>query len=150
MENTPVPPLICSQSKCDTVLEPGGPKTCDRCRKQNTQNRRDARKRKRDKQADEAEKRARTDSTPGYNEHDAGEEEDGVESGEEGDPNNNTFTQFKDAQELFSALRNAFNKEKHVNFRGTYQIPEDALITDKERVQMTVHEIWKVTGYRFR
>jgi len=28
-------------------------------------------------------------------------------------------------------------------------MPADPLVTDKERVDMTVHEIWKVTVYRF-
>jgi hypothetical protein len=60
------------------------------------------------------------------------------------------FSQFKDAQALFAALREAFERKKDVGFRGTHQTPEDPLITDKERVQTTIYEIWKVTGYRFR
>ncbi|KAJ6546393.1 hypothetical protein DFH09DRAFT_927184, partial [Mycena vulgaris] len=59
------------------------------------------------------------------------------------------FTEFKDLQAFFSALRHAFKTEKHVEFRGTYQTPEDPLVSDKERVEMTIYEIWKVTGYRF-
>ena len=35
------------------------------------------------------------------------------------------------------------------DFQGTYVIAKDPLVTDKERVQMMVEEIWKVTGYRF-
>jgi hypothetical protein len=36
-----------------------------------------------------------------------------------------------------------------VDFFGTYEIKEDPLVSDKERVKMTAYEIWKVTGYRF-
>ncbi|KAJ6449111.1 hypothetical protein C8R45DRAFT_849909, partial [Mycena sanguinolenta] len=50
---------------------------------------------------------------------------------------------FKDVQALFTGLRNMFKTGKHVDFRGTYQTQEDPLITDKERVQMTIYEIWK-------
>ena len=56
---------------------------------------------------------------------------------------------YKDSAELFSNLRHAF-KRKDVCFNASYTLPVDPLITDKERVQMTAHEIWKVSGYRFR
>ncbi|KAJ7829515.1 hypothetical protein B0H14DRAFT_3717388 [Mycena olivaceomarginata] len=57
---------------------------------------------------------------------------------------------FANQQALFSALRKMFKTTKHIEFHGSYNIPEDPLVTDKERVKMTNLEIWKVTGYRFR
>ncbi|KAJ7170411.1 hypothetical protein C8R43DRAFT_875882, partial [Mycena crocata] len=54
---------------------------------------------------------------------------------------------FNDAQELFSALRHAFKTQEHIEFRSTYQTPADPLIANKERVQMTILEIWKM--YKF-
>jgi hypothetical protein len=53
------------------------------------------------------------------------------------------------SRELFGALRKAFKEKKQVNFFGTYCLPEDPMVSDSERVRMTTHEIWKVTGYRF-
>ena len=58
-------------------------------------------------------------------------------------------THYRDSQSLFEAIRAGFKKDKHVEFYGTYNMPADPLVTDKERVDMIVHEIWKVTGYRF-
>jgi len=55
---------------------------------------------------------------------------------------------YTDSQSLFDAVRNAF-MEKHVDFFGAYNLLEDPLVSDSERVRMTIHEIWKVTGYRF-
>ncbi|KAJ7436299.1 hypothetical protein B0H11DRAFT_1754960 [Mycena galericulata] len=51
---------------------------------------------------------------------------------------------------MFCALRDAFDKESDVNFHGSYTISNDPLVSDKERVQLTIREIWKVSGYRFR
>ena len=50
---------------------------------------------------------------------------------------------------MFDSLREHFKLGENVDFRGTYVIAKDPLVTDKERVQMMVEEIWKVTGYRF-
>ncbi|KAJ7078963.1 hypothetical protein C8R44DRAFT_654310 [Mycena epipterygia] len=150
-EPTPDAPLTCSQSKCKRLVPSGPYKTCDPCRTKNTEARKV--KRARDKEAEEARKRARTDD-PAENRGGASRNEedgpDGPESSDTEGDSPNTFTQFKDGQSLFLSLREAFKHNKHVDFRGTYQTPEDPLITDKERVQMTVYEIWTVTGYRFR
>jgi hypothetical protein len=56
---------------------------------------------------------------------------------------------YTDGHALLDALRKAFKNGKHINFNGAYTIPEDPLVTDKQRVCMTTHSIWKVTGYRF-
>jgi hypothetical protein len=56
---------------------------------------------------------------------------------------------YLDAEDLFSDLRKQFNERSDVVFHGTYSIKADPDISPKERVQMTVHEIWQVTGYRF-
>ena len=36
-----------------------------------------------------------------------------------------------------------------MEFHDSYKMLEDQLVSDSERVKMTIHEIWKVTGYRF-
>ncbi|KAJ6528291.1 hypothetical protein DFH09DRAFT_866470, partial [Mycena vulgaris] len=59
-------------------------------------------------------------------------------------------TPYISSQELFAALRDSFKSKKHVTFHGSYTIANDPMVTDKQRVQMTAYEIWKVTGYRFR
>ncbi|KAJ7217434.1 hypothetical protein C8J57DRAFT_1598609, partial [Mycena rebaudengoi] len=59
-------------------------------------------------------------------------------------------TLYTDSQELFTALRQAFHTTKDVEFHGTYHLAQDPLVSNKQRVQMTTYEIWKVTGYRFR
>ncbi|KAF7333854.1 SWIM-type domain-containing protein [Mycena venus] len=145
-EHTPNEPSFrkCSQSKCNHPADEGFG-TCAKCRTKNTEARRA--KRARAKETEEARKRARPDTPDTSNNH---EHEGGLDSGDEMEENQNTFTQYKDHQALFSALRDAFKSHKHVDFRGTYQTPEDPLMTDKEHVKMTIYEIWKVTGYRFR
>ncbi|KAJ7475021.1 hypothetical protein FB451DRAFT_1247281 [Mycena latifolia] len=57
---------------------------------------------------------------------------------------------FESQQALFSSLRETFRMKKDVEFNGTYQVQHDPLVSDKERVQMVVYEVWKVSGYRFK
>ncbi len=61
----------------------------------------------------------------------------------------NHSTPYPHSDALFDSLREHIKLGEHVNFRGTYAIAKDPLVTDKERVQMTAEEIWQVTGYRF-
>ncbi|KAK7006027.1 hypothetical protein R3P38DRAFT_3367397 [Favolaschia claudopus] len=140
----------CSQSKCNVLLPKEGPKTCDRCREQNNKDQRAHRaKRKAEKESEEARKRSRTENhaletqnneaSPQINEEDVSADEE----------NDNVYEQFADAQAMFDAIRKAFKTGKSVNFRGTYLAANDPLITDKERLQMTTDELWKVSGYRF-
>jgi hypothetical protein len=56
---------------------------------------------------------------------------------------------YLDAEDLFSDLRKEFSDKTDVIFHGTYPIQADPGISPKERVQMTIREIWQVTGYRF-
>ncbi|KAJ7577132.1 hypothetical protein C8J56DRAFT_1007246 [Mycena floridula] len=41
-------------------------------------------------------------------------------------------------------------KSDDVIFLGSYDLCDDELVSDKQRVQMTAHEVWKAGGYRFR
>jgi hypothetical protein len=50
---------------------------------------------------------------------------------------------------MFGSLRTDFRTSNNVEFRGTYTIPNDPLVSDRERINMVAKEIWKVTGYRF-
>ncbi|KAJ7577202.1 hypothetical protein C8J56DRAFT_899287 [Mycena floridula] len=49
----------------------------------------------------------------------------------------------------FLALRDSL-KSDDVIFLGSYDLCNDELVSDKQRVQMTAHEVWKAGGYRFR
>jgi hypothetical protein len=57
--------------------------------------------------------------------------------------------EYGSSDKMFQALRLCFKQESGRLFYGSYQIADDPLINDKERVRMTTHEIWQVTGYRF-
>ncbi|KAK7005431.1 hypothetical protein R3P38DRAFT_2427601, partial [Favolaschia claudopus] len=142
-------------------------KTCNTCRESNRKAQAATRKRKADqKDAQEARKRAREhspetervkrvedasnvdkDASPAHGPN--LDTPPGMESDEEeaafGGPVN-----FASLELLFQAIRGAFTGGKPVEFHGTCQIPEDPMVTDKERVKMTAHEIWKITGYRFK
>ena len=56
---------------------------------------------------------------------------------------------YKDSEALMKGLREAFKLNDHVDFFGAYTQPADPLVSDREYVQMTVQDIWAVTGYRF-
>lgn len=54
-----------------------------------------------------------------------------------------------DGESLFKALHH-ISHDNNVLFNGVYELNEDPLVSDKEQVQMTIQEVWKVTGYRFK
>ena len=54
---------------------------------------------------------------------------------------------FNDREMTMKHLKKVFKTTEHVFFNGTYDIPVDPLISDKEHVKMTAHDVWKVTGY---
>lgn len=56
---------------------------------------------------------------------------------------------YKDSESLLKALRDTFRSETSVDFEGSYIRATDLLVSDKERVKMTIHDVWKATGYRF-
>jgi len=56
---------------------------------------------------------------------------------------------YPNSTNLFSDMRAAFSVTAHVEFGGSYHLPADPSVTDKDRVRMTIHDIWKATGYRF-
>jgi len=55
------------------------------------------------------------------------------------------MTVYQNSQSMFEAIRTCFKRGQNVNFVGCYRQPEDPLVSNKERIAMTVHEIWKVT-----
>jgi len=56
---------------------------------------------------------------------------------------------YANSQDLFHAIKKAFKDDTHVNLSSTYKLSDDPLVSDNERVRMTIHDIWKVTGYCF-
>ncbi|KAF8224735.1 hypothetical protein L208DRAFT_1510024 [Tricholoma matsutake] len=56
---------------------------------------------------------------------------------------------FDTREEMFGSLRTDFRTYHNIEFRGTYTVPNDPLVSDRECINMVAKEIWKVTGYRF-
>ncbi|KAH8986470.1 hypothetical protein EDB92DRAFT_1818287 [Lactarius akahatsu] len=70
--------------------------------------------------------------------------ESDMESSEENVP-----IQFEDKNVAMKKLKKIFKSTDQVFFHRGYDIPADPLISDRAQVQVTAHEIWKATGYRF-
>ncbi|KAJ7209460.1 hypothetical protein C8J57DRAFT_1484274 [Mycena rebaudengoi] len=152
------PPKKCSQSKCKTMLPYGyGTKSCQSCRDKDKARKKRKRENENENNGEsEASKRARVElenidpslkTLPVPSGGPDAEMDDGED---EEDHNGHEATLYTDSQELFTALRQAFHTTKDVEFHGTYHLAQDPLVSNKQRVQMTTYEIWKVTGYRFR
>ncbi|KAF7966149.1 hypothetical protein HWV62_39928 [Athelia sp. TMB] len=138
-------------------------KTCASCRERDAKAKAEARKRKRQEAAVPPARPApqlrgeilnsEGDQTGG--DRDGGDRPDEPrddESGTDDDDDDGTTskaTEYSNSKSLFEALRTSFASSQHVAFHGTFKLPEDPLITPRERVQMIVHDIWRVTGYRF-
>ncbi|KAJ7765238.1 hypothetical protein B0H16DRAFT_1796560, partial [Mycena metata] len=58
--------------------------------------------------------------------------------------------EYSNSHTLFCVLRDAFKASSDINFHGSFLLDVDPLVSNKERVQLTNNEIWKVSGYRFR
>ena len=50
---------------------------------------------------------------------------------------------------MFCFLGTDFRTSNNIEFRGTYTVPNDPQVSDREHINMVAKEIWKVTGYRF-
>jgi len=57
---------------------------------------------------------------------------------------------FEDNDALMEQLTRIFRTTEQVSFHGCYDTPVDPLVSDKDRVTVTAHNVWKATGYRFR
>ncbi|KAF7311997.1 hypothetical protein MIND_00211600 [Mycena indigotica] len=54
------------------------------------------------------------------------------------------------AQELLAALRAVCLGDAEVDFSGSYPLAEeDPGVSDKQRVQIVVNDVWRATGYKF-
>lgn len=56
---------------------------------------------------------------------------------------------YKDNESLLKALRDTSKSQTSIDFEGSYTQVIDPLVSNKERVKMTIHGVWKATGYRF-
>ena len=159
---------ICSQSKCKKILPPEhehGFKQCAWCQETNRSARAQAQKRKRGGEPPCQLPPATCHTSPSHGStHEdplvvssASESDDGNQNvslyccnnNTTIDKHNKTLISFKNSQKLFSALRKKCQGTSVVEFDGTFTMAEDPLVTDKERVQMLTHEVWKVTGLCF-
>ncbi|KAJ7208035.1 hypothetical protein GGX14DRAFT_567335 [Mycena pura] len=78
------------------------------------------------------------------------EEQSDVYASSSEDENSATY---KSHQDLFSALRkqahHAAEMKTSLDFTGNFSMPVNEHESDKERVQLTSRDVWKMTGYRF-
>ncbi|KAK1222359.1 hypothetical protein PQX77_014797 [Marasmius sp. AFHP31] len=136
----------CSTKKCNAALpsrdiDPS--KTCVKCRTADRERKRRSRAKKRERDEEEHPP-SRLDAPPNPGE--------ALLDGEESESDTETerkAKRFKDAEDLLQELRQNFSEHPDVDFRGEFTLPTDPLVSDKERVKMMIHEVWKVTGYRF-
>ncbi|EGN95293.1 hypothetical protein SERLA73DRAFT_77309 [Serpula lacrymans var. lacrymans S7.3] len=71
------------------------------------------------------------------------------DSSDEDGPGTQAVKVYENSNTLFCALREDFKSRESVSFFGSYQLAEDPFVDDKKRVEMTISNIWKTTGYRF-
>ncbi|KAJ7475292.1 hypothetical protein B0H11DRAFT_2235701 [Mycena galericulata] len=157
------PARQCSKSKCKAILPPveiDKANTCLKCREKDKLYRRN--KRAREKEVEENNKRRRSEDTQPVGDPDREDvnmpappdvverEASDSDKDDEGVISSTKPTEYSDSHQMFCALRDAFDNNSDVNFHGSYTISDDPLVSDKERVQLTIREVWKVSGYRFR
>ncbi|KAH8985840.1 hypothetical protein EDB86DRAFT_2832929 [Lactarius hatsudake] len=142
----------CSQSKCKALLPVGCKyKTCDKCR--NVSKLSMQKKRKRDKRDEDPHHRQApapgnsntTEKGPVEYIYVGSEMESASDESKE-----NTPVRFKDNHTIMTQLQKVFKTTERIFFCGSYDAPVDPLISYKDLVSTTAHDIWKVTGYRFR
>ncbi|KAE9401275.1 hypothetical protein BT96DRAFT_1018237 [Gymnopus androsaceus JB14] len=57
---------------------------------------------------------------------------------------------YENGAQMMKALEACFRTSEDTTFLGTYHVLNDEPeITDKSRIQLVTHEIWRATGYRF-
>lgn len=57
---------------------------------------------------------------------------------------------FKDNKAMLSHLKRVFETSDRIFFHACYDLPADPLTPERDLVKIVAHEIWKVSGYRFR
>ena len=57
---------------------------------------------------------------------------------------------FEDEDKMITQLKKALKTTDCIFFHACYDLRADLLMSDREHVSATAHEIWKATGYRFR
>lgn len=170
MSSSPPPTALkhCSKPWCIKTVPNGSKfyKACDSCRehdKLNQKARRAALKAGGLQKKVNKRKRAASTSSGGDGSHTltetttsdeeqdttANKTSDTESSGDEGYKPRMPVQEFASAQSLYDALRAKFKGTANVSFHGSYRVPPDLHVSEKERVQMVAKEIWRVIGYRF-
>ncbi|KAF8838873.1 hypothetical protein BDN67DRAFT_991114 [Paxillus ammoniavirescens] len=70
-------------------------------------------------------------------------------SSDEEDMVTNDPVLYEDSNSLLRAIQDASKKSKTIVFFGSYHQAKDPLVDENRRVEMTIDNIWKTTGYRF-
>ncbi|KAF8508628.1 hypothetical protein BU17DRAFT_70752 [Hysterangium stoloniferum] len=141
----------CSQKKCKAKLPSESKykwKTCQQCRDWGRLHKQAKRKNDRDDDGPRCQVvlQASTNENEGEERQYTIIEDDRTSS--ESESNHKPIT-FENGEELMKSLRQVFKTNKMVFFYGCYQKSDDPLVSDKEHIQMTAYEIWRVSGYRF-
>jgi hypothetical protein len=51
---------------------------------------------------------------------------------------------------MMTQLKRVFRTKDNILFHACYDLPADPLMSHSDHVSAAAHEIWQVTGYRFR
>ena len=62
----------------------------------------------------------------------------------------NTPVKFEDENAMMTHLKKVFKRSKRIFFYACYDSPIDPLTPGEDLVSATAHEIWQITGYRFK
>ena len=148
----------CTQSKCRAIIPEGHPnKSCEKCLASSRISMQ--KKRKRDK-ADEGLSRA--PAVASRNDH-LDQESRTVPTCKVSRMTSvikrtltkqtfqtSTPVKFEDENAMMTHLKKVFKKSDRVFFFACYDSPVDPLTSDKDLINATAHEIWRITGYRFK
>lgn len=165
-------PRRCSRPQCRKILEEGyTKKQCPVCSESKRRTRLAAKDRKRKRDEEDRENSDEARAAPALRpitDRDIGHANRPLDSGDDAESNEVchsaqvssqaktneiqklTPIEFDSGEALMLSLRQSVKAKDGTHFCGIYRMDMDPLVKDRERVQMVAHEVWKVSGYRFR
>ncbi|KAK1222702.1 hypothetical protein PQX77_014446 [Marasmius sp. AFHP31] len=144
-------PRVCFTKKCKSILPAESLyKTCDSCRVKSRPRTQRKRARFAGDSASAPPPHPLQDQEPSGRSETRGEvaNSDNISDVDSEVGTSKDTTRYPNSEAMFQALRVQAQGEE-INFHGEYTLPVDPLVTDKERVQMTMRGAWRITGYRF-
>ncbi|KAG7085883.1 hypothetical protein E1B28_003417 [Marasmius oreades] len=136
---------VCSPGKCNAIIpEEDNYKQCTKCRAKDKERKRIQREKKQ-KAADSSVVMQSRDLPVLIRQPET------IHEGDESDSDHSdesTVRRYANAEEMFTSLRKQ-SRQSEIDFHGEYTLPADPMVTNKERVQFTMREAWRITGFRF-